>query len=171
MAIRVTTLPRVSWDMFKTVDNIPDTPEEAQIHPEFAGVPRFSPARAGGKFRLPATLTLNVGLNRADTMVLRTATKTPELLKHEQGHYDLLVLVIRALARELESLEADSVAELGRLMTEAQQTHADRAQALDEAYDTQTNHSRDAQAQARWDGAISAALANPQTSKISNLDL
>lgn len=170
MAIRVTTLPRVSWDMFKSVDSIPDTPEEAQIHPEFAGVPRFSPTRTGGKFKLPS-LTLNIGLNRADTLVLKTANKTADLLKHEQGHYDLLVLVIRALARELESLEADSVPELGRLMNEAQQTHTDRATALDEAYDTQTNHSRDAQAQARWDAAIAAALANPQAAKISTFDL
>jgi hypothetical protein len=171
MAIRVQSLPRIAWDMFKVVDSIPDTPEAAQIHPEFAGVPRFSPERTpGGRFRLPP-LVLNVGLDRSDTMVLRSANKTPELLKHEQGHYDLLVLVIRALARDLESLEAASVSELGRLMNDTQQTHTDRAQALDDAYDTQTNHSRDRQAQARWDGAIAAALANPRADTVSNLPL
>jgi len=171
MAIRVTTLPRVGWELFKAVDSIPDTTEEAQIHPELPALTGLRPERTkGGTFRLPA-MTLNVGVNRQDTMILKTASKTADLLKHEQGHYDLMVLITRAMARDMEAVEADTVPELGRLVNEAQQTHADRATALDEEYDKATDHSRNRQAQANWDAAIAAALANPKADKIQNLPL
>jgi Bacterial protein of unknown function (DUF922) len=171
MAIRVQTLPRITWELFRVVQSIPDTTEEAQINPELPALANLRPERTrDGRFRLPS-LAFSVGVNRDNTMVLRTANKTPELLKHEQGHYDLLVLVTRALARELESLEAASVAELGRLVNEARQTHDERAQTIDAEYDKQTNHSRDRAAQQRWDNAITAALANPRAAMIQNLRL
>jgi len=171
VAIRVVTLPRIGWELFRTVPSIPDTPEEAQIAPELPALQGLRPERtAGGRFRLPA-FTFHVGVNRNDTMVVRGASKTPDLLKHEQGHYDLLVLVTRAFARELESLEADSVAELGRLMGAARQTHDERAQAVDAKYDSETDHSRNRAAQQRWDTAIAAALALPKCDSIANLPL
>lgn len=171
MAIRVQTLPRIGWELFRPVPSIPDTTEEAQIHPELPALANLRPERTReGRFRLPS-FTLNVTVTRHDTMVVSTASKTADLLKHEQGHYDLLVLVTRALARELESLDAASVAELGRLVNTAYQTHDGRAQALDAEYDKQTNHSRDRAAQQRWDTAITAALANPAADVIQNLRL
>ena len=171
MAIRVQTLPRITWELFRVVQSIPDTTEEAQINPELPALANLRPERTrDGRFRLPS-FTFSVGVNRDNTMVLRTANKTPELLKHEQGHYDLLVLVTRALARELESLGAASVAELGRLVNEARQTHDERAETIDAKYDKQTNHSRDRAAQQRWDNAITAALANPRAEMIQNLRL
>ncbi len=171
MAIRVTTLPRVGWELFRPVPSIPGTTEEAQIAPEFPALQGLRPERTpGGRFRLPS-LTLNVGVNRQDTMVVNGANKTLDLLKHEQGHYDLLVLVTRAFARELESLEAASVPELGRLLNQARDTHDARAQALDAEYDKQTEHSRNRIAQQRWDNAIRTALALPSTTRIENLEL
>ena len=171
MAIRVQTVGRITWGMFRAVQSIPGTTEEAQIGPELPAVPNLRPQRTpSGSFRLPS-FTLTVGLNSTNTVVLRTANRTADLLKHEQGHYDLLVLVTRAFARDLEGLEAPSVEELGRLVEAAQQTHADRAQALDAAYDEQTDHSRNRTAQQRWDAAITAALANPSSQSISGMDL
>jgi hypothetical protein len=171
MAIRVLTLPRIGWELFRAVPSIPGTSEEAQINPELPALANLRPERTpGGRFRLPS-FSFHIGVNQQSTMVVRTANKTADLLKHEQGHYDLLVLVTRALARELESLEADSVAELGRLVNEARSTHDERAQALDAEYDRQTNHSRDRAAQQRWDLAITSALANPRTDSIQNLQL
>jgi hypothetical protein len=123
-----------------------------------------------GRFRLPS-LTLTVGLNRHNTMVLQKAKKTDELLKHEQGHFDILVLVTRALARELESLEAESAPDLGDLLQDARDRHSARADTIDAAYDTETEHSRKKQAQAKWDIAIAAALRDPKASKISGMEL
>ena len=171
MAIRVIAIPRVTWQMFREVGSIPDTTEEAQVNPELPAVSNIRPERTpGGKFRLPS-FALNVRLNPADTLVVRGANKTDALLKHEQGHYDLLVLVARAWARELESLEAGSVAELGQQLAASQQTHADRATALDAEYDKQTDHSRKSDVQQQWDAAIAAALASPRADTIQNFQL
>jgi uncharacterized protein DUF922 len=171
VAVRVQTVGPVTWTMFRAVGSIPDTDEEAQINPEISPVPNLQPQRTpGGKFRMPS-FTFSVNVNRTNTMILRTAAKTADLLKHEQGHYDLLVLVARALAREVESLETDSVQELGTQLAAAMQTHNDRAQAVDALYDKETDHSRNRTAQQRWDTAISAALANPAADKIANLPL
>jgi hypothetical protein len=52
-----------------------------------------------------------------------------------------------------------------------QQTHVDRAQALDAEYDKQTDHSRDGATQQRWDLAISTALADPRSATILTLKL
>jgi hypothetical protein len=171
MAVRVQTVGQISWTLFRSVGSIPDADEDAQINPEISPVPNLHPERTpAGKFRMPS-FTFSVTVNRQNTMIVRTANKTADLLKHEQGHYDLLVLVCRALAREVESLEADSVQELGQQLATAQQTHDTRAQALDALYDKETDHSRNRTGQQRWDNAIAAALANPQTASILNQPL
>lgn len=104
-------------------------------------------------------------------MILKKAAKTNELLAHEQGHFDLLVLVARALARDLESLAAASVEELGTLLQEAKDQHHARAQTIDEAYDDQTKNSRDRAAQKKWDTAIKSALGNPKATDIVGMPL
>jgi hypothetical protein len=171
MAVRVQTMGPISWTLFRPVGSIPGADEDAQINPEISPVPNLHPERTpAGKFRMPS-FTFAVTVNRQNTMIVRTAGKTADLLKHEQGHYDLLVLVCRALAREVESLEADSVQELGQQLATAQQTHDSRAQALDALYDKETDHSRNRAGQQRWDNAIAGALANPQTASILNQPL
>jgi hypothetical protein len=171
MAVRVQTLGPLAWNLFRPVGSIQGTDEEAQINPEISPVPNLHPQRTpAGKFKLPS-FTISVTVNRQETMVIRTARQTPELLKHEQGHYDLLVLVARALAREYESLEADSVQDLGQLVATAQSTHDARAQAVDALYDKETDHSRNRSGQQRWDLAIAAALAAQSADKILNQDL
>jgi predicted secreted Zn-dependent protease len=162
---------RVTWNHFRPVASIPGTTEAAQINAEMAEIKNVHPQRTKeGRFRLPS-LTLTVGLNRHNTLVLQKANKTAELLKHEQGHFDILVLVTRALARELESLEADSPQDLGDLLQEARDRHRDRADTIDEAYDDETEHSRERRAQAKWDIAIAAALSDTKASKISGMEL
>ena len=171
MAVRVQAMAPLSWTLFRPVGSIPDTDEDAQINPEISPVPNLHPERTpAGKFRMPS-FTFTVNVNRQNTMIVRSANKTAELLKHEQGHYDLLVLICRALAREVESLEADSVPELGQQLATAQQTHDSRAQALDALYDKETDHSRNRTGQQRWDTAIAAALASAKADTIQNQPL
>ena len=169
MPITVSVNPsRLTWNHFRMVSSIPDTDEEAQVNPEMAPIQNVRPQSVGKRFRLPS-LTLSVKMNSHNTMVLKTASKTKELLQHEQGHLDLLVLVTRALARDLESLEADSVDELATLLEQAKSIHDERAQAIDGAYDDQTEHGRSRLKQATWDRAIAQALRDPKASKVVDL--
>jgi hypothetical protein len=166
MPIKVSVNPsRLAWNHFRAVSSIPDTEEEAQVNPEMAPIQNVRPQSVGKRFRLPS-LTLSVTINSHKTLVLKTASKTKELLQHEQGHLDLLVLVTRALARDLENLEADSVDELATLLEQAKTLHDERAQAIDAAYDDETEHSRNRLKQATWDRAIAQALRDPKASKV-----
>jgi hypothetical protein len=166
MAIKVSVNPsRLTWAHFRTVASVPDPDELAQVNPEMAPIQNVRPQSVGKRFRLP-TLTLSVRINSHNTLVLKSASKTPELLQHEQGHLDLLVLVTRALARDLENLEADSVGELATLMEQAKSLHDERAQAIDAAYDEQTDHSRNRLKQTTWDRAIAQALRDPNAAKV-----
>jgi hypothetical protein len=103
--------------------------------------------------------------------VLRTAQQTPDLLRHEQGHYDLLILTVKAMARDLDAATGGSAADLSSRVQAIQQTHATRAQALDAAYDTQTSNGTDVQQQMNWNQTIAAALANPMASAINGFAL
>src|SRR5262245_5962059 len=105
MPMKVIVNPsRLSWSHFRTVSSLPDADEEAQVNPEMQPIQNVHPQKVGQRFRLPS-MTLSVKINSQNTLVLKTANKTKELLQHEQGHLDLLVLVTRALARDLENLE------------------------------------------------------------------
>ena len=107
----------------------------------------------------------------SETIVIRTANKTSDLLEHEQGHYDLLILSARAMAADLEQLEADSPDELQSAINEVQSTHGARATAVDEEYDRQTDHSRNAAQQRRWRKLIDEALGKSGVRSIDGNDL
>ena len=102
---------------------------------------------------------------------MRKAKKTNELLQHEQGHLDLLVLCTRALATELESLEALSAGSLVEQIQTVSTKHDERAEAIDAAYDEKTEHSRNKAAQLTWDKAIADAMGDPKCSALLGMPL
>ena len=91
-----------------------------------------------GVYSLP-DLTLKVSLDRSQTMVIQTAHKTVDLRKHEQGHFDITVLTVKAMAAEWEQATASSNAGLGQQINASLQRHQQRASALTDKYDSDTN--------------------------------
>jgi len=173
MAVNVVANPTtLRWSNFRVVESSPDlsADEVAQIHPEMSMPPNIQVVNTNGAFRLNS-FTINVAPVAQDTIVLRTATQTPELLRHEQGHYDLLILVARAMARDLGAASASNPAALNQRVQTVQQTHNNNAQAIDAAYDTQTDHGRNAVQQSAWSQAITAALASPSAANVRGLAL
>lgn len=159
MSVTVAVSPRqLSWNDFLPVDSLPDdSGDDAQTATEMPGLDNIRPVLGQGRFMLPS-LTLTVGLDRSQTMVLKTANKTPELLKHERGHFDITVLTVRALAKEMEQMQAGSVDALGKILTSARRKHQQRANLLEKKYDGETGNSRNADAQKTWNNAIDAAM-------------
>jgi uncharacterized protein DUF922 len=171
VAIKVVARPaRLTWRNFKAVALIPDSDEEAQIAPETSLPARLHPLKVKDKFRLP-DLTITIVLKSSDTIVIRTADKTADLLEHEQGHFDLMILSARAMAADLEAIEADSVAELQSAVSDVQSTHGERADAVDKEYDRQTDHSRNVAQQRRWRKLIDEALGKGNATSIDGNDL
>jgi hypothetical protein len=171
MAIKVVPKPaRLGWRNFRPVAVIPQSDEDAQVAPEAVLPARVGMKKVSGKFRL-ADFTLVVSLRTHETLIVRSADQTPELLDHEQGHFDLMLLSARALAAELETLEADSPEDLQSAVTSAHDTHGDRATAVDQVYDTQTDHSRNVAQQRRWRKLIDEALQSKNVTQIDGNDL
>ncbi len=109
---------------------------------------------------------------RPRARVLRTANQSSDLLAHEQGHYDIGVLVGRALARDLMALSEATPAALARAASAAFDLHrVTRMAPIQQAYDTETKHSQDTKEQQRWAGLISAALAAASATAVNNLTL
>ncbi|MDB6159697.1 MAG: hypothetical protein JWO04_3403 [Gammaproteobacteria bacterium] len=171
MTIKVVAHPaKLAWRNFKPVAVVPDSDEDAQVAPEATLPGRVGMQKVKGKFRL-ADSTVTVAPKSTETLVVRTANKTADLLEHEQGHYELMILSARAMAAELEKLEADSAEELQSAVTDVQSTHASRADAVDHEYDRQTDHSRNVAQQRRWRKLIDQAMASGNASSIDGNDL
>jgi hypothetical protein len=173
MAVNVVANPvNLTWGNFRVVDSSPDLSDDevAQIHPEMRMPSNVQTVPTSGIFRLNS-FTIIVAPVLQDTIVLRSADQTADLLLHEQGHYNLLILVARAMARELGAASDPSSSGLNVKVQAIRQAHGNRAAAIDSAYDTQTNHGQDAAAQMNWNMAIAAALGNPASTTVKGMQL
>jgi len=84
----------LSWGDFPEVESRPEGEDEnAQIHCEIRQPDRVSIMRQRGQVRISG-LTVDISVMSSDSWVVRTQ-KTPELLSHEQGHFDLTGLMGR----------------------------------------------------------------------------
>ena len=92
---------------------------------------------------------------------------TDAALRHEAYHFNLYEVYRRKLESAIGSTQAthpDQAAVCTLLWNTIQATAdalTDRADALQDTYDTETNHGHDATAQAQWEAQIDAWLANP----------
>lgn len=104
------------------------------------------------------------------TMWSVKASRTPALLKHEQGHYDIVALIARDLFNELTSWESgkspkrfrkdtDLKSAADRLIRQAKSLAARLSGTASSVgvYDVQTKHGQDAKAQESWDKALESA--------------
>jgi Bacterial protein of unknown function (DUF922) len=173
MAVNViATPPTLSWSNFTVVDSSPDLSgdEVAQIHPEIRFPGNMQTVPTNGIFKLNS-FTITVSPVAADTIVLASAAQTADLLKHEQGHYDLLVIGAKALAADLTAASDPSSPGLAAKVQTIRNTHMTRASAIDTAYDTQTNHGQNAAQQTGWNLAIATGLASPNPTTIQGMKL
>ena len=117
-------------------------------------------------FRL-STVSIRVTLDRA-RMWSRPSARTTQLLKHEQGHYDITALLMRDLNTDLTALmQAGHAYPTQHALTQAIANLQQPAVALvnrlqstataDGVYDRRTQHGTVAAAQQRWDAALGSA--------------
>jgi hypothetical protein len=155
----VTEPTALTWGHFSLADSVGNASEVAQIHPVTDMPDDLSIQKTRAGFQVN-DFTITVRIDSADTQVEKTANKTADLLKHEQGHFDLLLLTVRAMARDFESAAASTPAGLGTQVQAIIARHGARATAIDQAYDTQTKNGLDAAEQKRWNVLIATALTN-----------
>jgi hypothetical protein len=115
---------------------------------------------------------VQVTLERGNMWAVKSA-QTADLLRHEQGHYDIVALLARDLYQELTGWntakspkrfrkETDLTGAANRLRRTAEQLvkHVGGTEQKVGIYDKQTNHGLDAKAQEKWDKSLAAARNN-----------
>lgn len=119
-------------------------------------------------WQLADTITVAVAFDSLKSWVLSSVSsmsKTDQdaLLKHEQGHYNLVALLARDMFIELMQLKAARLSSSTVVAQEVQAIHTrygNLAQPLQDLYDSkaETDHGRDKTKQAKWDGYINSAF-------------
>jgi hypothetical protein len=115
---------------------------------------------------------VRVTLHR-DLMWAVASARTADLLRHEQGHYDIVALLARDLYNELtgwnsakppkrfrKDADLKRAVERWRRGTKSLVAHVGGAGENVGVYDKQTNHGQDAKAQGGWDKSFADARMN-----------
>ena len=120
-----------------------------------------------GKFAVEIFLVVNnCGVVRSVVSGDRAVAEA--LLKHEQGHYDIIALGAREFHKKAAALSAPTEQELNNKLDKLQEEMTKKADEADARYDVQTNHSRNKQKQQEWERLIAAEKQKPDGS-VSNL--
>jgi predicted secreted Zn-dependent protease len=112
--------------------------------------------REGGQRRV-SSLTVTIAVNRGANWVVRSA-KTPELLNHEQGHFDITGLMGRDMGNEILAARAGTLEDLQQQITAIIERYRQRGRDLNARYDTETGGGRNRDAQRRWDERIRSSI-------------
>lgn len=168
MSIQVVPIPaQLAWPQFKVVDSIPHG-EDAHTDLNFI-LPHTNFRLVSGKYMLADNLRMTVS---PIIKVLKGANQTADLLAHEQGHYNIGILVGRAMARELEALSSASAQALATAASKAFDRHRlTLMPVVQDDYDTKTKHGLDPKEQTNWNGLIASGLAATVCAKLNNHDL
>ncbi len=163
----------ITWDDFQ--GDPPEDPgeEAAQIFMELGYSFECSLTfdRGTGKWKAHLTkVTTTNTMDRSKSWVVPDQ-KTPELLNHEQKHFDLNEVYRRLLDAELQKLvckleatgntKEEAEEKLGRMLNEVFDKFNKKCGEVQEQYDKETDHGRNAEKQREWDKKISDWLSDP----------
>ena len=149
----------LAWAQFRMLPTPPPgETEDAQTEASIEPPAQVSVQQDGSQLKL-AGFDVRVRLVSSGTWLVR-GRATPSLLSHEQGHWDTAGLTAYEYYRALAALRAADQASLSQQAAETLQRIQTKVDALQEKYDSETDHSRNAAQQARWHGVISAAIGN-----------
>jgi len=166
--IAVTRIPNqaLEWSDFRP--GVMMDAEDAHVDVRYH-LSNFRGASVHGVCRI-VHATVNV---RAVCTCRASAAQTLRLRNHERGHFNIGILVARALARHLETLSASTPDDLQAFVNDAFILHREtRNNNVQLSYDTQTQHWANDIQQAAWDAAIASALSSPApVPQLLSLDL
>ena len=107
------------WSDFRSVNTSPNPPFQAQTSSSFKA--SFATEHAHGVYRV-TKVQVTVTKGGVAMWAVNGSARTNDLLKHEQGHFDITGLVARDLCRDLMSIEYDEM--VLQCATEAGKTKA-----------------------------------------------
>jgi hypothetical protein len=98
-----------------------------------------------------------------------------DLLKHEQGHYDIVALIARDLFIDIMQLKAKTYAHGNAALTDLRSVFSKydgKPQAISTIYDAkaQTDHGINSAQQMRWNGLLQRAFTEPRSPQVTAPD-
>lgn len=129
---------------------------------------------ASGKFVMDDNITVTITFNGAKSWkkmeeINAKKKRTPaQILKHEQGHYDIVALLARDLFIDLMQLKSKQYAgqaELNKDVAPILAKYNGTAQKIFNKYDekTESDHGENGPGQTKWDGFFQSASSTPRT--------
>ena len=149
----------VRWTEFRPRNTRPaGVDEDAQI--------RTSTVAGGFRSRQPSgedcrvtSVDIGLSVDRSRTWVV-AGRQSDDLLRHEQGHYDITALGTRELYNRVLEITAPNCSDINGIVQQLQAEIQARIDATDDRYDTRTAHGTVASVQQTWDARIRAAKQN-----------
>ena len=148
------------WGQFRKLDFQPEGhSEHAQIQTQWTAPPgkQLKPKRVKGGYRL-TNVNLVLTLVKQGTWVVK-GKESDELLKHEQGHWDIAGLIARRYHRKLVALRAPTVQKLTELVRKTEKQFQARANKINDKYENETNHSMNTKQQNKWNKLIKNSMS------------
>lgn len=137
-------------------------------------VPGTNPPR----YRLKDDVRVTIQFKRPPSWVASWVFKTSVLeqnriLNHEQGHYDLVALLVRDMFIDIMELKQNAYGTAQAVMNEINriiQRYDSKSQPAQDRYDVNTNHGNNQSQQAHWDGFIHKAFTQQRNPPIQAPD-
>ena len=135
-------------------------------------------ASSGNSYSLADNVTVAIQLDRGKTWVATWVFNEAkqfqdDLLKHEQGHYDIAALLARDMFIEVMQLKGQSFTGQAALDSAVKAVvDAHRSQKVHDKYDevNESNHGLNPIQQKAWDGYFQKAKTSPRTPAVSAPD-
>lgn len=168
--------------LFKTLawTDFVGTPPAGSTHLAFTSASFSLPAvtvvkdAASGMSVMNDNITITITFNAAKSWkkmdeINAKKLRTPaQILKHEQGHYDIVALIARDLFIDLMQLKAKTYANQAALNLDVApilKKYNGTEQKIINKYDsvTESDHGENGPGQTKWDGMIKSAFTTPRT--------
>jgi hypothetical protein len=155
----------LTWDNYTSVDQSRDDPwvaaTKSVVAPKGLAVLR----KAKDKVVVdPNKLMVEIRVDKTASWVVEDQ-KSDDLLKHEQGHYDINALGGRDLHTDLLALEAETVSDLQQAITDLGTATQNLIQQVDGIYEDDANcgtkHGQNASNQTQWNMRIKNVMNDP----------
>ena len=175
-------MPSKLVGLFKTLawSDFTGTPTAGSSHLAFTSAAFSLPAimavkdAASGQFVMDDNITITIAFNGAKSWkkmdeINAKKLRTPaEILKHEQGHYDIVALLARDLFIDLMQLKAKTYANQAALNVDVApilKKYNGTSQKVIDKYDTKTesDHGENGPGQTRWNGFLNSSFNTPRT--------
>lgn len=146
---------KLSWDQFRKLDSRPQGhTTDAHTEAQWRNPPgkQFRPVRDRRAWRLD-DVNLVLTLVKQETWVVK-GKESEELLKHEQGHWDIAGLLAREYHDQIEELRARTPAKLTELFRNTEKRAKARFKQVNKQYEDDTKHGTNSKQQKEWNNLI-----------------